>query len=300
VNKYTPSRLRAASAFPMRSSACLLAAVLSAGAVTAFAEGFQDHLGLQLWSLRDSTKQSTTGALDLAVGFGFTEVETAGTGSLSVADFAKELQTRKLKAVAMHAGYEALQKDAARVIADAKVLGAKYVVVPWLPHDKEKGLTAEVARAAAANFNVWGEACRAAGLQFGFHPHGFEFKADAAGVTPFDIIARETKAELVTFEIDIFWVFHAGQDPVKLMEKYPDRWRLMHVKDIRKGAVTGLSTGSAPPTDKVVVGDGQIDWPVVLRAAAKAGVKHYFIEDEGVQPLKEIPASLRYLKSLKL
>jgi sugar phosphate isomerase/epimerase len=49
-----------------------------------------------------------------------------------------------------------------------------------------------------------------------------------------------------------------------------------------------------------VVGDGQIDWPVLLRAAAKAGVKHYFIEDEGVQPLKEIPASLRYLKTLKL
>jgi sugar phosphate isomerase/epimerase len=72
------------------------------------------------------------------------------------------------------------------------------------------------------------------------------------------------------------------------------------VKDIRKGAVTGLTTGSAPPTDKVAVGDGQIDWPAVLRAAAKVGVKHYFIEDEGVQPLKEIPASLRYLKSLKL
>ncbi len=284
----------------MRSSACLLAAVLSAGAVTAFAEGFQNHLGLQLYSLRDQTKQSTTGALDLAAGFGFTEVETAGTGSLGVTDFAKELQARKLTVVASHAGYEAFQKDTAKVIADAKVLGAKYVIIPWLPHDKEKGFSADDARRVAADFNTWGEACRAAGLQFGFHPHGFEFKADAAGITPFDIIARETKAELVTFEIDVFWVFHAGQDPVKLMEKYPDRWRLMHVKDIRKGAVTGLSTGSAPPTDKVAVGDGQIDWPAVLRAAAKAGVKHYFIEDEGVQPLKEIPASVAYLKSLKL
>jgi sugar phosphate isomerase/epimerase len=283
----------------MRSSARLLAAVLSAGAVTASAEGFQDHLGLQLWSLRDQTKQSTTGALDLAVGFGFTEVETAGTGSLSVTDFAKELQARKLKAVARHADYEALQKDAAQVIADAKILGVKYVIVPTLPRGKA-GFTAEDARRVAAEFNVWGRAVRDAGLQFGYHPHGFEFVVGADGRTPFDVLVSETDPALVCFEIDVFWVFHAGQDPVKLMEKYPDRWRLMHVKDIRKGAVTGLSTGSAPPTDKVAVGDGQIDWPAVLRAAAKVGVKHYFIEDEGVQPLKEIPASLRYLKSLKL
>lgn len=284
----------------MRSTARLLAAALSAGAVTAFAEGFQDHLGLQLWSLRDTTKESTTKALDLAAGYGFTEVETAGTGSLSITDFARGLEARKLRAVAMHAGYELLQKDAAKVIADAKVLGAKYVIVPWLPHDKATGLTAEVARQAAADFNTWGAACRAAGLQFGFHPHGFEFKADAAGVTPFDIIARGTNPDLVCFEMDVFWVVHPGQDPVRLLEKYSGRWRLMHVKDLRKGAVTGIHTGAAPPTDKVAVGDGQIDWPAVLRAAARAGVQHYFIEDEGVQPLKEIPASLRYLKSLKL
>lgn len=284
----------------MRPSACLLAAVLSAGTVTAFAESFQDHLGLQLWSLRDQTKQSTTGALDLATGFGFTEVETAGTGSLSVTDFAKELLARKLTVIATHASYEALTKDTAKVIADARVLGAKYVIVPWLPHDKATGVTAEVARKAAADFNTWGAACRAAGLQFGFHPHGFEFKADADGVTPFDIIARETNPGLVVFEMDVFWVVHPGQDPVKLLEKYPGRWRLMHVKDLRKGAVTGIHTGAAPPTDKVAVGDGQIDWPAVLRAAGKAGVKHYFIEDEGVQPLKEIPASVRYLKTLKL
>ncbi|HEY0864494.1 MAG TPA: sugar phosphate isomerase/epimerase [Lacunisphaera sp.] len=284
----------------MRSSARLLAAVLSAGAAPAFAEGFQDHLGLQLWSLRDTTKESTTKALDLAAGYGFTEVETAGTGSLSITDFARELQARKLQAVAMHAGYEVLQKDVAKVIADAKVLGAKYVIVPWLPHDKATGLTPEVARRAAADFNAWGEACRAAGLQFGFHPHGFEFKAGADGLTPFDIIARETNPDLVCFEMDVFWVVHPGQDPVQLLQKYSGRWRLMHVKDLRKGAVTGIHTGAAPPTDKVAVGDGQIDWPAVLRAAAQAGVQHYFIEDEGVQPLKEIPASLRYLKGLKL
>ena len=267
--------------------------------LTAAAAGFRDHMGLQLWSLRDQTETSTTGALDLAVSFGFTEVEAAGTGSLSVTEFAKELLARNLTVVAAHGGYEALTKDSATVIADAKALGAKYLIVPWLPHDQDKGLTPEVARKAAADFNTWGAACQLAGLTFGFHQHGFEFKADADGVTPFDIIARETKADLVVFEMDVFWIIHSGGDPVKMLEQYPGRWRLMHVKDIRQGAVTGLHTGSAPPTDKVAVGDGQVDWPTVLAAAGKAGVTHYFIEDEGIQPLKDIPASLQYLKSLK-
>jgi len=280
----------------LRSFACL--ATILPG-LTATAANFHDHLGLQLWSLRDQTKASTTGALDLTVGFGFTEVETAGTGSLSPADFAKELQARQLTVIASHAGYEALQKDLPKAIADAKTLGAKYLICPALPHGKE-GFTADDARRIAAEFNAWGEACRAAGLMFGYHTHGFEFvAATAGGETPFDVLMRETKPELVCFEMDVFWVFHAGVDPVKLLQKYSTRWRFLHVKDIRKGAVTGLSSGSAPPTDKVAVGDGQIDWPAVLSAAEKAGVTHYFIEDESTEPLKNIPASLRYLATLK-
>jgi sugar phosphate isomerase/epimerase len=277
-----------------RSLACVL--LLATGLSAA---NYHKHLGLQLYSLRDTTKESTTRALDLAAGFGFTEVETAGTGSLTVADFAKELSARKLVAIAAHASVADLKKDPAKVIADARTLGVKYVIVPWLPFDRAKGFTAEDARRVAADFNNWGAACKAAGLQFGFHPHGFEFKADADGITPFDIIARETQPDLVVFEMDVFWVVLPGQDPVKLLEKYPGRWQLMHVKDIRKGAVLGIHTGGAPPTDKVVVGDGQVDWPAVLAAAEKAGVKHYFIEDEGVQPLREIPASVKYLKALK-
>ncbi|MBL9217869.1 MAG: sugar phosphate isomerase/epimerase [Opitutaceae bacterium] len=272
---------------------------LLVSALPAFAAGYHDHLGLQLWSLRDTTKVSTTKALDLAAGFGFTEVETAGTGNLSTADFARELAARKLRAVAVHASYEALTKDIAQVIADAKTLGAKYVIVPWLPFDQAQGFTAQDAQRVAADFNAWGASCQAAGLKFGFHPHGFEFKAAADGVTPFDIIARETNPDLVVFEMDVFWVVLPGQDPVALLKKYSGRWHLMHVKDLRKGAVLGIHTGGAPPTDKVIVGDGQVDWPAVFAAAEKAGVKHYFIEDEGVQPLREIPLSVKYIKGLK-
>lgn len=267
-------------------------------ALTASAAGVHDHLGLQLWSIRDQIKASPSDALDRVVGFGLTEVETAGTGGLTLAEFARELSARKLTVVAAHVGYDELKADLPKAINDTLTLGAKYLICPSLPHGRA-GFTAADARRIAAEFNTWGEACRAAGLTFGYHTHGFEFvAATAGGETPFDVLMQETKPNLVCFEMDVFWVFHAGVDPVKLLQKYPGRWRFLHVKDIRHGAVTGLSTGSAPPTDKVAVGDGQIDWPAVLGAAEQAGVTHYFIEDEGLQPLQDIPKSVGYLRAL--
>jgi sugar phosphate isomerase/epimerase len=99
--------------------------------------------------------------------------------------------------------------------------------------------------------------------------------------------------------MDVFWVTHGGQDPVKLLAKYPDRWVMMHVKDIRKGAPTGIYTGHAPATDDVAVGSGQVDWPSVFREAQAVGVKWYFIEDESLTPLQNVPQSIAYIRSLK-
>jgi sugar phosphate isomerase/epimerase len=276
--------------------------VLGASLRAAPATDFRDHLGLQLWSLRAQAKESVTGALDLAKSYGIKEVEAAGTGTLTPEQFAAELKSRGLVAVSGHKGYADLQKDIGAAIKEAKTLGSKFLICPYPKTDKDKVVSEEIAHQMAADFNQWGAACKAEGIRFGFHPHGLEFRPTAAGKgeTVFDVLVRETKPDLVCFEMDVFWVFHAGQDPAKLLAKYPNRWVLMHVKDIRKGAVTGLTTGSAPPTDNVTVGTGQINWPEVLRAAQKIGVQHYFIEDETATPLQCIPDSLKYLRALKL
>ena len=278
---------------------CVLLSALVGSATNA--ADFRDHLGLQMWSLRAQAKESITGSLDQAKAYGIKEIETAGFGRLTADQYAAELKSRGLVAVSAHTGYADLQKDIGAAIRDAKALGAKFLICPYPRLDKNKVFSEEIAHQMAADFNKFGEACQAAGLRFGFHPHGLEFRPTSSGKgeTVFDTLVRETKPELVCFEMDVFWVFHAGQDPVKLLAKYPHRWVLMHVKDIRKGAVTGLSTGSAAPTDNVAVGTGQIDWPTLLRAAQKAGVQHYFIEDETPTPLQCIPDSLRYLRSLK-
>ena len=96
------------------------------------------------------------------------------------------------------------------------------------------------------------------------------------------------------FEMDVFWVMHPGQDPAKLLTKYGSRWALMHLKDIRKGAQTGIYTGHAPLTDDVPLGTGQVNWPAVLKEAAKVGVKYYFIEDESPTVLDTLPVTTKY------
>lgn len=282
----------------MKKSLLLAALTLS----SAMAADFHDHLGLQLWSLRAQTKESTTGALDQAKAYGITEVETAGTGSLTTEQFAAELKSRGLHAISAHIGYDILSNDINAAIATAKTLGASFIICPFPKVTKDRKISDEIAHEMTANFNRWGAACKAAGLRFGYHPHGLEWVPSEANPkeTVFDILLRETKPDLVSYEMDVFWTFHAGQDPAKLLLAHPNRWVMLHVKDMRKGAPTGFSTGSAPATDNVAVGAGQIDWPAVLRAAQKIGVQYYFLEDETPAPLQCIPESLKYLRALKL
>lgn len=278
--------------------ALFLAALIPASNALA---DFHDHVGLQLWSLRATTMaKGLPASLDLIKGWGITEIEAGGgIGNLTVEKYRAELDARGLKATSMHASYEALTKDVAAVIRDAQTLGAKVVYCPWIPHTGD--FTAETAKKAAEDFDKWGAAFHAAGLKFGYHPHGYEFvPTGEENETLLDTIINGTKPENVTFEMDVFWVYHGGGDPVKLLNKYPKRWSALHVKDIRKGAPHGKPTGHAPDTDNVSVGTGDLDWKAIIGAAEKIGVKYYFIEDETPAPLENIPATLAYLKALKL
>jgi sugar phosphate isomerase/epimerase len=271
-------------------------------AVAASAAGVSDHLGLQLYSLRVLAKQSGWAAvLDRTKELGFTSIEGGFVPkALTIQQYLAELSARGLTMPSMGFSYEQLTRDIAGSVAKAKALGVKYVMVAWVPHDDNEGFTLPEATKAAADFNAWGSAFRAAGITFTYHAHGYEFKSLPDGTNLFDLICKLTNPEDVSFEMDVFWITHAGQDPVKLMDKYPDRWRLMHVKDIRKGAPTGIYTGHAPATDDVPVGSGQVDWPAVFKAAKAHGVAWYFIEDESDTPDVNIPLSVAYVKSLGL
>jgi sugar phosphate isomerase/epimerase len=135
------------------------------------------------------------------------------------------------------------------------------------------------------------------GLTFCFHNHGYEFGPHGDG-TLFDFMVRESNPQDVSFELDIMWAFFPGADPASLLRKYPWRFPLMHLKDLRKGVVGDLS-GQTPVENDVAFGTGQLDLPAILRAAALAGVKHYYIEDESPSIAEQVPQSIAYLKSLR-
>jgi len=261
------------------------------------------EFGLQLWSVRDAIKADLPGTLDRVRDWGITTVETAGTGGLTVEEFKALLDARGLRAPSMHAGAERLEKEMDQVLHEAKVLGVTTIICPYYPHERDKFDVAQ-GRKAAADFNRWGARIKAAGFKFGYHPHGYEFAptGGAGDERVFDVLVAAVDPGLVSFQMDVFWVYRAGVDPVALLKKYPGIWSSTHLKDLRKGALRapspGVSPSSAPPTDKVVVGDGEIDFPALLREADRQGVFRHFIEDESLAPVESIPHSLKYLQAL--
>jgi hypothetical protein len=118
------------------------------------------------------------------------------------------------------------------------------------------------------------------------------------GGTLFDLMMAETKPEYVSYQMDVFWIVHAGQDPIALFEKYGNRFQLTHLKGMKDTTPTGLSTGHSDVANDVPVGTGKIDFPPIFRAAEKAGVKWHFIEDESPTSEEQIPQSLRYLEQV--
>lgn len=263
--------------------------------VQVFAADAPNAAGLQLYSLRSQFKlRGVPWTLDRVKEFGIKEVELAGTYDLTPEQFKAELEQRGLKAVSSHFPYARYKNDLDNVVKEAKTLGLKYAGCAWIDH-KDSFDEAEC-RDAIAVFNKAGEALAKEGITMFYHAHGFEFEPYGDG-TLLDLFLKETKPEFVSMQMDILWIIFPGQDPVKLLEKYSGRWKLMHLKDLKKGVATGFLTGKTDVENDVVLGTGQMDWTSIFAAARKNGVKHYFIEDESSTSLEQIPQSLKFLRA---
>jgi sugar phosphate isomerase/epimerase len=257
---------------------------------------FKGPVALQLYSLRDQFAKDVPGTLDKVKAFGIKNVELAGTYGLTPEKFKAQLDARGLKAVSAHFPYERYRDDPEGIAAEAKVFGMKYAGCAWIPHNGP--FDEKSCRAAIAVFNKAGQALAKHGITFFYHVHGFEFQPSRQGIL-FDLLMAETNPKFVSYQMDVFWIVHPGQDPVKLLEEYGSRWQLMHIKGMKKGTPTGLLTGQTDVTNDVPLGTGQIDYPPILRAAKKAGIKWYIIEDESPSSEQQIPQSLRYLENVK-
>ena len=254
-------------------------------------------VGLQMWSLREFLPNDLPGTLAKVRAMGFREVEGAGLWKHTVAELKAALDTAGLRCQSAHMGFERLRDDAPGAFAEAKALGASWVVCPWITHDKE--FTRDDALKAAEAFNKFASAADAAGLRFAYHCHGYEMLPSPEG-TRFDTLAQNTDPKRVSFQVDVFHALHGGANPVDLINRYASRVTSLHLKDLKKGVAITKGTGTAPADVDVPLGTGQVDWPPVLRAAMKAGTLLYYVEDESADPWGHIPQSVQYLKSLKL
>jgi len=288
---------------PRLTLAATLAALITTTALAADAPkaagtgaSFKGPLGLQLWSLRDEFKKDVPAALDKVHALGFRSVELAGLYGKPAGELKTLLDAHGLKAVAGHVAYDRLRDDPEGVAKEAKELGLEYIGTAWIAH--KGAFTEAAAHEAAKVFNRAGEILAKQGVKLYYHNHGYEFEPQGNG-TLFDLLMKETKPEFVSFEMDVTWVVFPGQDPAKLLQKYAGRWALVHIKDLKRGVETGSLAGKTDTKNDVVVGTGQTDWPAVLKAANKAGVKYYFIEDESPTALEQIPQSLKYLEQVK-
>jgi len=250
--------------------------------------------GVQTYTFRRSFPNGVAATLDSIKAMGITEVE-GNAGKITPEEFRKLCDERGLTIPSSGSGYEELVKDP-QVVADrAKALGAKYVMCAWIPHQGD--FTLDNAKKAVEDFTAAGKVLAKNGLTFCYHVHGYEFQPYEKG-TLLDYIITKSDPKYVSFEMDVLWTQFGGGDPVALLKKYGNRWKLLHLKDLRKGVKKDLTGGTSTEND-VALGTGEIDIPGIIREAKKIGIAHYFIEDESSRVNIQVPQSIAYLKSLK-
>lgn len=254
-------------------------------------------IGVQLYTVRTvlpGKPAETLRAID-AIGYREAEATFAGLDGIWPA-----LQATRLKPVSIHLDSAMVTKgkddDIARTMDQLKQKGFSYAVYPYLPPAERGGLDA--IKTLAAKLNAAGGKARAAGLKFCYHNHAFEFQP-MEGTMPFQVLMDSTDAKLVGLEMDVFWVSVAGHDPVELLGKLSGRVPLLHVKDKASGTPV-MYNETVPRTAYKEAGNGVIEWPKVLRAAAAAGVEHYFVEQDQTpgDPLDSLSQSFAFLSKL--
>jgi sugar phosphate isomerase/epimerase len=264
----------------------------------------EDHkiekIGLQLYTVRDLMKQDFDGTIAKVAAVGYKEVEFAGYFDHSPKDVRAAVDRHGLTAPSAHIDYKNLGDKFPEVIEAAKVVGHEYLVNPWI--DEEIRKQPDGWKQAAETFNRAGEACKKAGIQFAYHNHWFEF-LPVNGKLPYDLLLTECDPNLVKMELDLCWITVGGQDPLRYFDRYPGRFPLVHVKDVKR--VPPVTAGGAQDfgssmKDMTEVGSGIIDWKKIFAQSDKASIKHYFVEhDNPKKPLDSIKKSYNYLARLR-
>jgi sugar phosphate isomerase/epimerase len=249
--------------------------------------------GIQLYTLRDVLPGNVKGVLKEVSLAGYEQIESYEHSEMGMfwgmtnKDFKSYIGNIGMTIISSHCD---INKDFEKKADDAAAIEMKYLICPSIDLQK----SADDYKKIAGQFNNCGEICKKAGIRFAYHNHDHDF-AKVDGRIAQEIYMQHTDPELVDFEMDIYWVVTAKQDPEAWLKKYPQRFRLSHVKDRMKGT-----------TDRevsVILGEGSINFPRILKTAKENGMQYFMVEQERYDnstPLDSMRADAEYMKGLRL
>lgn len=256
-------------------------------------------IGIQLYTLRDSLPKDVKGVLAQVGKAGYTEVETYGYSAsngffgTTAKDFQSILKDNGLKATSNHFDFNDILKDSNTeslnsYIETAHILGSEYLTIPYVVPEL-RGESVDGYKKLAAGINKIGKICHSNGLKLAYHNHDFEFTKFET-TTGYEVLLNETDKNLVDFEMDLYWVVRAGNNPLELFKKHPGRFKMWHVKDMDK-----IDQGS-----NAEIGYGAIDFKSIFAQSKLAGMEHFFLEQESnyiPNPIESIKTSFDYINN---
>ncbi len=255
--------------------------------------------GIQLYSLRSELPKGVEIVIEKVANAGYQYVEaygysiTDGFWGLSPQKFKDLLDKHGLTCPSAHYDFKSYQKTGdleiiKKYIETSKILGSEYIVIPYMNPDVYKDI--ETTQDWISKINTAAKLVKDAGLKLAYHNHDMEFFDLGDGKNAFEMLLNGTEADLVDFEMDIYWIVKAKKDPIKLFNDYPGRFKLWHIKDMRKTDIT----------KNTEIGSGTINFPSIIKEAKKAGLKYPIVEQENFEmdPYQSINISSKYLNSI--
>ena len=274
-----------------------------------------ETFGIQLWTVKEEIAKDPKGTLKALASYGYKQIESCDTGKgifwgMSAVDFKSYLDEIGLTIVSSHCNPDFTVKkekedEFKKLASDAASIGMKYLINPF-PGENLK--TSDDYKIVAEGLNRQGEICKANGIKMAYHNHHMEFLPLADKGIGEQILLNGTNADLVDFELDLYWNIKAGQTPNDWFTKYPNRFKLVHVKDLYPAdKMAEIETnekveGFWPVGGSTELGKGKIDFPKILSEAKAAGVEYFVVEQErfdGSTPLDSAKLDADYMKAFR-
>ena len=254
------------------------------------------NFGIQLYSIRKDMAKNPKDTLRKLASYGYKYIEGYESSlglfwGMSNIDFKKYLDDLGIKMIASHCGETQNLESFNKKCDLAAEIGIDYLMCPGLP----RKLELDIFKGHADTFNKCGQIAKNNGIKFAYHNHAYSFQK-REGVYLQDVLMNNTDPSLVDFEMDIYWVVAAGEDPIEWFDKHPQRFKYCHVKDY-------LEIDGGKEHESCTLGQGSINFSKILSHGKKRGLETYIIEQEayrGTTPLQAAKDNVGYMLQLKV